>query len=181
MINNTVSMAGRKRLVDRSFHSFDSTSSSSHDEPNTSSSSSCKKSKRQISVVTFNKWKAKYDSEHQTLTWLNCDQHKGEVTNLWCSVCREYKSRICGMKNFSEAWITGSENQRSSNVLDHASSEQHKSAMSQHRTAQAKSSNQPITSFAPIARCLLNLGDSEKVRLRRKFDVFYMMAKEGLA
>ena len=44
--------------------------------------------------------------------------------------------------------------------------------MSRHRAAQAKSSNQPITSFAPVARSLLNLGDT---------DVCYMMAKEGLA
>ena len=174
-------MTGRKRPVDRS-PSLDSASSSSYEaDISSSSSASHKKLKRQISIATFNKWKVKYDSEHQTLTWLKCDQHKDEVLSLWCSVCREYKSRICGMKNFSEAWITGSENQRSSNLLDHANSEQHKSAMSPHRTAQARSSNQPITTFAPIARSLLNLGDSEKVRLRRKFDMCYMMAKEGLA
>ena len=46
---------------------------------------------------------------------------------------------------------------------------------------QAKSSNQPTRSFVPVARSLLNLGDTEKVRLKRKFDVCFTMAKEGLA
>lgn len=33
------------------------------------------------------------------------------------------------MKNYSAAWVTGSENQRTSNLLNHAIIEQHKLAM----------------------------------------------------
>ncbi len=171
-------MAGRRRCSDRS--SVDLDSSSSY-EADLSSSSSCKKKKRCISIATFNKWKVNYDSDHQTLTWLKCEQRRGEVTVLWCSVCREYQDKVYGSRNMSEAWITGSENQRTSNLLDHAKSVQHKGAMSRHRTAQAKSMNQPITSFSPIAKGLLSLGESEKARLTRKFDICYMMAKESLA
>ena len=36
-----------------------------------------------------------------------------------------------GMKNFSSAWIKGSTNQKISNVVDHATSEQHTTAMAQ--------------------------------------------------
>ena len=84
------------------------------------------------------------------------------------------------MKNYSGAWVTGSKNQRTSNVLDHVASHQHKAAMSSLRAAKAKASNEPITSYAPIARSLLMLNEPERGRMRRKFDVL-VMAKEGLA
>ena len=103
------------------------------------------------------------------------------VAVLWCSTCREYDSKICSMKNYSRAWVTGSENQRTSNVLDHVASDQHKTAMSRLRTAQARASNKPVTSYAPIARSLLILNEPERGRMRRKFDVCYLMAKEGIA
>ena len=80
---------------------------------------------------------------------------------------------IYSMKNYSRAWVTGSENQRTSNVLDHVASDQHKAAMSRLRAAQAKASNEPITSYAPIARSLLMLNEPERGRMRRKFDVLF--------
>ncbi len=85
------------------------------------STSSCddtawpKKAKRQVTVSTLEKWQRNLDHEHQTLTWLKCDtdkQDKNLVSLLWCSACREYKGKICSMKNYSRAWVTGSENQR---------------------------------------------------------------------
>ena len=65
------------------------------------------------------------------------------------------------MKNYSQAWIAGTENQRTSSVLDHSTSEQHKAAMNHLRTTQAKDNNEPKTSYAPIARYLLTLEESE--------------------
>ena len=97
-----------------------------------------KKAKRQVSISTFEKWQRNYDREYQTLTWLKCNRDercRDLVQSLWCSVCKEYEQRICSMKNYSDAWITGSQNQRTSNLLDHARSEQHKAAMSRHRAA----------------------------------------------
>ena len=85
------------------------------------------------------------------------------------------------MKTYSRAWVTGSEIQRTSNVLDHVASDQHKAAMSCLRAAQAKASNEPITSYAPIAHSLLMLNEPEQGRMRRKFDRCYLVAKEGLA
>ena len=66
-------------------------------------------------------------------------------------------------------------------MLDHATSEQHKAAMSCQRTLQARANEEPVTSYAPIARSLLMLEESERGRLRRKFDLCYLMAKEGIA
>ena len=171
-------MSGRKRPCARSsFFPSESASSSGDAAPE-------KKAKRQVAVSTFEKWQRNYDQEHETLTWLKCDtdkQDRGLVAVLWCSACRVYESRICSMKNYSQAWITGTENQRTSNVLDHVASNQHKASMSHLRTVQARANKEPVTSYAPIARSLLMLGESERGRMRRKFDLCYMMAKEGIA
>ena len=49
-----------------------------------------------------------------------------------------------GMKNFSRAWITGSSNHKTSNILDHATSEQHRVATICVYAEAAKATNQPI-------------------------------------
>jgi len=98
-----------------------------------SSTAAAKKSKRQISVLTFEKWQQKYDSD-QSLLWLKSEIDKTDknlVAHLHCSACREFQSKICSMKNYSSMWINGSDNQRTSNLLDHATSEQHKRAMAE--------------------------------------------------
>lgn len=38
-----------------------------------------------------------------------------------------------------------------------------------------------MTSYSPIARSLLRLDDTVKERMRKKFDICYVMAKEGIA
>ena len=173
-------MSGRKcpsvRLTQETFPSA-STSSSSATTP-------AKEAKRQVAVSMFERWQRNYDRDHQTLSWLRCDTDKADrnlMALLWCLACRDYQDKICSMKNYSSAWITGTENQRTSNVLDHVACDQHKAAMSHLRTAQAKASGEPVTSYAPIARALLMLDEPERARMRRKFDVCYLMAKEGIA
>ena len=149
-----------------------------------SATAPAKKAKRQVALSTFEKWQRNYDRDHQTLSWLRCDTDKADrnlVASLWCSACRDYQDKICSMKNYSSAWVTGTENQRTSNVLDHVACDQHKAAMSHLRTAQAKASSEPVTSYAPIARALLMLDEPERARMRRKFDVCFLMANEGIA
>jgi len=92
-----------------------------------------KKAKRQVTILTFEKYQHNYDKEHQTLTWLRCDDDthgKDLVAVLWCSACIEYKSNICSMKNYLQAWLTGSENHQTSNLLGHVASDQHRATMS---------------------------------------------------
>ena len=80
------------------------------------------------------------------LTWLCCDKQQRYVKSLWCETCRQFQDdRIHGTKNFSAAWITGSTNQKLSNVLNHACSNQHKLSMSLLRVEQAKGTNRPVT------------------------------------
>ncbi len=174
-------MSGRKRpsvrLSQQTLFSSTSMSSSGATAP-------AKKAKRQVTVSTFEKWQRNYDREHQTLSWLRCDtdkEDKSGVALLWCSACREYQNKIRSMKNYLSAWVTGTENQRTSNVLDHVACDQHKAAMSHLHAAQGRASNEPVTSYPPIARALLMLDEPERARMRRKFDVCYLMAKEGIA
>ena len=134
-------------------------------------SSLSKKAKQRVTKATFNKWQRQYEHNHQTMMWLHCDtaadldKFLNIVESLWCGVCREYKTRIRGMKNFSKSWIDGSTNHKTSNILDHASSEQHKAANTHKCRDQAKASNMPVS---PLAHCLLTL-DSTTMDQMRKF------------
>ena len=164
-------MAGRKRA---------STSSGSSYE----SSQSEKKDRRQVTVRTFEKWQGQYNPAHESLTWLRCDKDPNDrslVSVLWCEPCRKYEARIKGQKSFSSAWIQGTPNQRTSNIVDHANSNQHKASMAYLKADLAKSNNQSVTSYSPIARSLMNMDATTRERMKRKFDICYVMAKEGIA
>ena len=83
MASRSDKMAGRKRGFDRSFSSSQSSESICD-----SSTLPSQKSKRQITVATFEKWQRNFDQDHATLTWLKCDKDKrdrGLVEQLWCS------------------------------------------------------------------------------------------------
>ena len=51
------------------------------------------------------------------------------VQGLYCEMCKHYEDHLQGMCNYSSVWITGSRNLKASNLIDHASSDQHKAAM----------------------------------------------------
>ena len=146
--------------------------------------SKAKQLKRQVSKETFHKWQRTYEREHQSMVWLRAemdDQDKSLVSALWCVVCRKHETRICGPKNFSRAWIDGSSNHKTSNITDHANSEQHKSAMMYFRKDQAKRRNEPVTSYSPIARSLLSSSMDPAMREQiKKFDISFVLAKEHI-
>ncbi len=52
-------------------------------------------------------------------------QDKSLVSTLWCVVCRKFEEQLTGQKNFSKAWIEGSIKPATSNIVDHAASDQH--------------------------------------------------------
>lgn len=119
--------------------------------------SSSKKAKRRVTKATFEKWQREFEKDYETMTWLCCEVEKTPeqcVSKLFCCVCQRYEDKIHGMKHFSPAWVTGSDNQKTSNMVDNVKSEQHKAAMMQLRIEQARSQIKPITSYFAIARCL---------------------------
>ena len=117
-----------------------------------------KKVKRRVSIATFDKWKRQFDDQYQTLRWLQCDKDTADytVTVLWCEVCRKYSDQIRTMRNFSSAWVNGSANQRNSNIVDHAKSEQHAAAMARMR-ADAGELPEEEKVFCCRKRCFLGL------------------------
>ena len=48
------------------------------------------------------------------------------------------------------------------------------------RIDQAKERREPLAAVAPIVNSLLKLDDASRERLRRKFDLCFVMAKEGI-
>ena len=140
---------------------------------------STKMTKRQIMKATFEKWQKENDMEHQTLSWLRCDfDAKGaHVVSLYCTICRKY---VRSLKIFRRDWIVGSTNQRTSNLIDHATSDAHKVAMAKLKLECSRASGEPAATSTTIGRLLSSMDDETRERMARKFDVCYMMAKESL-
>ena len=140
--------------------------------------------KRRVEYGTFQKWRRDLDSEHQTLTWLDClsvkEHGKVVVTHLNCKTCTEFVEKIKGRKNFSHRWIVGAESVRISNVRDHAKMEQHLHAMGLFKKKQAESSGLSTSDYAPIAKAFNKLPDDEREKLKLKFDIANFVAAENL-
>ena len=115
-----------------------------------------------------------------TLSWLRCDDDshdKSLIEILWCDACRKQEKPLTGVRTFSRVWIAGSNNHKTRNIIDHANSEQHHAAMIQ----AAKASHQPITSYSHLAHSFTTMEATTEGRMRRKFDICYVLAKEGIA
>ena len=96
-------------------------------------------------------------------------------------MCTKYRERILGWKNFSDKWISGADSVRTTNVLDHAKSDQHVHAMNLLRREKAQAQGASIATYAPIAKSLSSLPEDERKKLRAKFDIAYFVATEQLA
>ena len=141
--------------------------------------------RRKVKLETYKRWVKQYDSEFQTVSWLDCETSveagSRVVTELKCRVCAKFRSKIIGKKNFSDKWIDGAESLRTINVVDHAKSNQHTHAMNLHRREKASSSGASAMTYAPIVRALNTLSQDERKRLANKFDIAYFVASEHLS
>ena len=97
-----------------------------------------------------------------------------------CEVCTKYRSHLESMKNFSKTWVTGSTNLKVSNVIEHATSEVHKAAMTRMHSESAKARGESVVLQTPIGRSLCTLDDATRLQVARRFDVAYVMAKESV-
>jgi len=140
-----------------------------------------KTSKRQVTKATFEKWQQEYEKDHQTRSWLCCDldRDKRHVSSLYCTVCRKYEDSLQSLKSFSRAWIVGSTNHKVSNVIDHATSEVHKVAMTRMRADAMKASGESPALLSMIGRCLSTL-DTARKWIERKFELCFVMAKQSI-
>ena len=99
------------------------------------------------------------------------------MASLKCSVCIRFQEKIYSCRNFNSAFIEGSQNLRALSFKDHAVTDMHKRAM----VLFHKSRSADVTDYAPIARALNTLDQETASRLKRKFEIAYLICKEGLA
>ena len=83
-----------------------------------------------------------------------------------------------GRRNYSERWITGADSLRTSNIRDHAHSDQHQHAMTLLAREKATARGESSSSYVPIGIALHRLPDEERKALRRKFDFAFIIAQE---
>ena len=128
--------------------------------------------RRMVSYSTFQKWQTELDKDCKTISWLECDKSStGMVTKLKCGVCIKFQSSIERRRNYSDKWITGADSLCTSNIRDHAKTDQDKHAMMLLKKEQAVSKGQGLSSYAPIARVLHELPEDAMAKLRVKFDM----------
>ena len=134
---------------------------------------------------TFKKWQRDFDKELQSLAWLDCvttfQSGKKVVVALRCSICCRFKERIQSLRNFSDKWILGADSLRTSNIRDCSKTNQHVQAMRLLAKEHATARGDGPSSYAPILQAMSTLSDTEKTRLKRKFDIAYLVATEKMS
>ena len=133
--------------------------------------------KRSVSYSAHIKWRREFDKECQTISWLDCDtigKGKRTVDRLKCKVCLKYKSRIESRRNYSDKWLVGAESVQTSNIRDHAHSDQHVYAMSLlYKESLPSIANPGEPSNSNVCTMLQTLSEDNKDRLRKKFEIAY--------
>ncbi len=131
-----------------------------------------KRAKRQVKYST----RRELNKEHRCLEWLECDRDEH-----WCDVCRRYKEKLQGMRNYTGIWVSGSTNHKTSNIADHASSDQHLAVMQRLDMERKRAQGIPQVDYSPIIQCMTRLNEDERKKLKGKFEICYMLARESLA
>ena len=88
--------------------------------------------KREVSKTSVNNWIRENDKTLSTATWLKFDTdaaNRGVVVALRCSVCKQFRNKLVGMRNYNSAYVEGSSNLRLLSFKDHASTKMHAQAM----------------------------------------------------
>ena len=68
--------------------------------------------KRAVQKSTVDRWMAESDKTLNTSVWLTYDTDRADrsrVVALKCSICARFRDRLVGRRNYSAAYIEGSE------------------------------------------------------------------------
>ena len=134
--------------------------------------------RRKVTVSTVNKWKIENDKALNTSMWLTFEKlGRDHVALLKCTVCGRFEEKLRGCRNYNPAFVVGTTNLRVSAVKDHADTDMHKRSM----LLLSKSRSKNAVEYAPIAKALSTLDPDTASKLKRKFEIAYMLCKEGLA
>ena len=100
------------------------------------------------------------------------------VAEVRCKICTEFTERLVSLQNYRPTFIEGTDNVRSSAIVDHAKSAMHAQAMDLYcikTQAPSPLEYAPITNFTHI-----KLDPAAKERLMKKFEIAFFLAKEKL-
>ena len=104
------------------------------------------------------------------------------MNKLKCRICTKHSNRITvRRRNVSDKWIVGADCVKTTNIRDHANSDQHIHAMNLERRDQTQAQGLGAAVYAPIVQSLQTLPDEERDKLKKKFDIAYFVATEHLA
>ena len=150
------------------------------DRKEPSSSSGPPSKERAVSRKTVEKWVAENDRDLNTSVWLKFEGHRNHVYSLKCAVCSQFKEKLISMRNYCPAFIEGTTNVRTTAFKEHAATDMHAHSMVLFKKQHARD----ITEYSPIAAALLHLqtmDETTQARMKRKFDIAYMIAKENMS
>ena len=132
-------------------------------------------------MKTAGKWIK--SNEHHIADWLDIKASNGLVTSMSCKCCKQFKDRIISLRNYSPEWVTETSNVRLSAVKSHAASSPHSYAYDLYCKFKDKANYvalQPVAGQSTISENLQRLSSKHEEDLKRKFDVFYFVAKEEI-
>ena len=90
---------------------------------------------------------------------------------LKCGICIRFQSAIERRRNYSDKWVVGAESVRTSNIKDHAKTDQHQHAMMLWKKQQATAKGLGPPAYSPLARFLSEIPEDTMAKLRVKFDL----------
>ena len=148
-------------------------------------SDTVKVASRNLTCATVERWKHQDLAQYEAESWLTYESEKTKRGHyciaLKCKVCSQFESVIKNRPKFSRAFIDGSTNFRLTNVVDHANSDTHKTALSLYNKQQGQLPSTASNSFQRNQPKLdFSLNPQQIEDLKRKFDISYFVVKEEL-
>ena len=90
--------------------------------------------KRTVTRKTIEGWISQYDKEFHMIRWLDFSMRSDgkHVAEVRCKICAEFRERLVSLRNYRPTFIEGTDNVRSSAIVDHAKSAMHARAIDLH-------------------------------------------------
>ena len=136
---------------------------------------------RKVTRNTVEKWIIENDKVLDTTLWLKFDviaEDLEHVLKLKYSVCGQFKQQLISMRNYNPAFVDGTTNTHASSFKDHAITETHKRAMILYKKQHLSN----LYDYVLIVNALLlpSMNELTRARLKRKFELAYLIAKEKM-
>ena len=125
------------------------------------------------------KWILENNKTLDTTLWLKFDVAAGDhehVSKLKCSVCGQFQEQLISMRNYNPAFVNGTVNTRASSFKEHAGTEMHKHVMILYK----KQHSSNVCDYAPVALLIPSMDELTRTRMKRKFEIAYLITKEKM-